>query len=98
MGNMEKRGTKTGGGVSWLVWPFGGLILTFHLLGDGGLESLGVGTNDLANLLAALEEQEGGHGADAELLCNVGDLVDVELVELGRSELLGEPGGLSAPA
>ena len=58
---------------------------------DGGLESLGVGTDDLGDLVTVLEEQEGGHGADAELLSNVGDLVDVELVEAGVGICAGEP-------
>lgn len=61
---------------------------------DGGLESLGVGTNDLGDLLAVLEEKESRHGADAELLCNVGDLVDVELVEAGVGVCAGEPAEL----
>ena len=62
-----------------------------EVLLDGSLEGLGVGTDDLADLLAALEEQEGGHGADAELLGDIGDLVHVELVELGVGVGLGEP-------
>jgi hypothetical protein len=48
---------------------------------DSRLEGLGVGADDLGDLLAVLEEQEGGHGADAEFLCDVGDLVHVELEE-----------------
>lgn len=63
-----------------------------EVLLDGSLEGLGVGANDLTDLLTALEEQEGGHGADAELLGDVGNLVDVELVELGVGVVLGEPG------
>ena len=58
---------------------------------DGSLESLGVGTNDLADLVTALEQNEGGHGADTELLGNVGDIVDVELEEACVGELLGKP-------
>jgi hypothetical protein len=58
--------------------------------GDGGLEGLGVRTDDLADLLAVLEQEEGGHGADAEFLRNVGDLVDVDLVEAGVGVLLRE--------
>lgn len=63
-----------------------------EVLLDGSLKGLGVGADDLTDLLAALEEQEGGHGTDAELLGDVGDLVDVELVELGVGVGLGEPG------
>ena len=66
---------------------------------DGLFESLLVGTDDLADLLAVLEEHERGHGADTELLGDVGDLVDVNLVEvdlvleLGRFGELDEFGG-----
>lgn len=56
-----------------------------QLLGDVG-DGLGqgrrVGTDDLVGLLAVLEDEEGGHGADAELLAEVGDLVDVDLDEV----------------
>lgn len=62
-----------------------------EVLLDGSLERLGVGTDDLTDLLTALEQQEGRHGADAELLGNVGNIVDVELVELGVGVGLGEP-------
>lgn len=58
---------------------------------DGGLEGLGVGTDDLSDLVTVLEEQEGRHGTDAELLSNVGDLVDIELVEAGIGICAGEP-------
>jgi hypothetical protein len=60
--------------------------LVLHILDgvlNGGLESLGVGTDDLADLLAVLEEQEGGHGADVQFLGDIGNLVDVELEEGG---------------
>lgn len=57
------------------------LSLNAETLLDGGLESLGVRANDFLDLLPVLEQQEGGHGADAEVLGDVGDLVDVELVE-----------------
>lgn len=58
---------------------------------DGSLESLGVGTNDLGDLVTALEKEEGGHGADTEFLRNIGDLVDVELVEARVGVCAGEP-------
>lgn len=57
---------------------------------DGSLESLGVGTDDLSNLVAVLEEEEGGHGANAEFLCDVRDLVDVKLEEAGAGVCAGE--------
>lgn len=58
---------------------------------DGSLESLWVGTDDLADLVAVLEQEEGWHGADAELLGHLWDLVDVELVETGVGVGVGEP-------
>lgn len=56
------------------------LRLRLELL-DHALDGGRVGTRDVVGLLAALEEGEGGHGADAELLGEVGQGVDVELVE-----------------
>lgn len=67
------------------------LIPLFVVLLNGRLECRGVGADDLCNLLALLEEEEGGHGADTELLSNVGNLVDIDLVESGVGEGLGEP-------
>lgn len=61
---------------------------------DSGLESLRVGTDDLGDLVTVLEEKEGRHGADAEFLCNIGDLVDVELEEARVGVCAGEPGRL----
>jgi hypothetical protein len=58
---------------------------------DSGLKSDRVGANDLADLLAVLEEQESGHGAHALLLGDLGDLVDVDLVEAGVGVVVGEP-------
>jgi hypothetical protein len=63
---------------------------------DAGLNGLRVCAHDLTDLLAVLEEDKGGHGADTELLRNVGDLVDVELVEACVGVLLREPVHLSA--
>ena len=53
------------------------------MLLDASLDSLGVGAYDLLKLFAALEEHECGHGPDAEFLCDVWNLVDVEFVEAG---------------
>lgn len=58
---------------------------------DGGLKSLGVGANDLLDLLAVLEQDECGHSADAKLLGDLGDLVHVELVEARVGVRVGEP-------
>jgi hypothetical protein len=65
-------------------------LLSKRLL-DGSLHRWRVRANDLADLLAALEDDEGRHRADAELLRDVGNLVDVHLDEVGLGELLGEP-------
>jgi hypothetical protein len=63
------------------------------MLLDSGLKSDRVGANDLADLLAVLEQQESGHGADGLLLRDLGDLVDVDLVEAGVGVVVGEPVG-----
>lgn len=70
-----------------------GYPATLHLkvLLDGSLESLGVGTDDLGDLLAVLEQDKGGHGADAEFLSDIGDFVNVNLVEAGVGVGVGEP-------
>lgn len=60
---------------------------------DSGLKSDGVGADDLADLLAVLVEKESGHGAHALLLGDLGDLVDVDLVEAGVGVVVGEPVG-----
>ena len=58
------------------------------------LQGRGVGTDELVNLLAILEESEGGHGLDTELLGELGKLVDVEL---GEGNLVLE-GSIVGPA
>jgi hypothetical protein len=58
---------------------------------DGSLEGRGVGTNNGSDLLAILEEHESGHGADAQLLGNLGQLVDVNLVEASAGVCGGHP-------
>lgn len=62
-----------------------------HVLLDSGLEGSGVGTNNGSDLLAVLEEDESGHGADAELLGDLGNLVDIDLVEAGAGVGRGHP-------
>jgi hypothetical protein len=48
----------------------------FELLLDGGLESLGVGADNLTDLLLVLEEDESGNGLDVQLLGDLGNLID----------------------
>ncbi len=48
---------------------------------DRRLKRFGVRAHNLGDLRAVLEKQERRHSADAEVLCDVGNLVDVELVE-----------------
>jgi hypothetical protein len=52
---------------------------------------LGVCAYDLSTLLAVLEDEEGGHGADAKLLGYIGDFIDVDLDEVCAGEIIGEP-------
>lgn len=54
---------------------------SFVLL-NGGLDGSRVGADNLLDLFTVLEEQKRGHGADAQLLGDIGALVDVELDEL----------------
>lgn len=58
-----------------------------HLSSDGvdtSNDGRGVGATDgdVVDLLAVLEEQEGGHGGDAVVGGNIRELVNVDLVEL----------------
>ena len=55
-------------------------------------QRLWVRSYNFLDLLLVLEDQEGGHGTDAEFLGDVGDLVNVELDEVGRGIEVGEPG------
>lgn len=63
-----------------------------HLQGllNGSLESRWVGTNNLTDLVAVLEEQESRHGADGQLLRDLWELIDVDFVEFGGGEFVGE--------
>ena len=67
-------------------------LLALDDLFNGGLENLWVGTDNLGDLLLALEDQEGWHGADAELLSDIWDLIDIKLGEVGAGVLVGESG------
>ncbi|KAK0112738.1 hypothetical protein ONS95_014473 [Cadophora gregata] len=55
------------------------------------LQRIWVGAYNLLDLLAVLEDEEGGHGADTEFLGYVWDFVDVELGEVDVGEFVGEP-------
>ena len=57
-------------------------------------ESGRVGTEEVTDLVTVLEEDEGGHGPDTEVLCEVGEIVDVEL---GEVDLVLEFLGLRPP-
>lgn len=59
---------------------------------DGLLEGRGVGAGKAIDLLALLEDEEGGDGADAELEGQVGDVVSVEA---GKGERVRDGGGAS---
>ena len=57
-------------------------------------ESAGVSADELVGSLAVLEDEEGRHGADVELLGDFGDLLDVELDEVNlavESSVVGVP-------
>lgn len=63
-----------------------------HLQGllNGSLESRWVGTDNLTDLVAVLEEQESRHGANGQLLRDLWELIDVDFVEFGGGEFVGE--------
>jgi hypothetical protein len=66
-------------------WPrLGGASGLRNQSSEGG----GVGADKLIDLLAVLEDEERGHGADAEVLADVGELVDVDLGEEDARVLL----------
>lgn len=69
------------------------IVQRLCVLLDGSLKRSRVRANDLADLLAVLEQDEGGHGAHGELLGDIGQLVDVDLVEAGVGVGVGEPVG-----
>lgn len=76
--------------IAGTVQVYCGIYLLLEVGLDGGLESLGVGTNNLGDLVTALEKKEGGHSADTELLGDIGDLVNVELVEACGGVFVGK--------
>jgi len=62
-----------------------------HIVLDRSLQCSRVRADDLADLLAILEEHERRHGAHGEFLRYFWDLVDVELVEARVGVDVGEP-------
>jgi hypothetical protein len=77
---------------------FGTALGLLGVAGDGGSQLGRDGTQQVAVLVAVLEEEEGGDGSDAHLKGEVGDIVGVELGEskLFRGVLFGllfEDGG-----
>jgi hypothetical protein len=58
---------------------------------DGRQQRLRIRPHNLLNLLLVLEDQEGRHGADTELLRDIRNFIDVELDEVGTGEFFGEP-------
>lgn len=54
-------------------------------------QRLRVRAHNLADLLAVLEHDEGGHGADVELLRYIGYFVDVDLDEMCAGVFFREP-------
>lgn len=83
------RTSRRAGGSSLLLGQ------TAHLLGSGP-QAVGIGALDHdgtvnGDLLAVLEEEEGGHGGDTVVL---GDLLDAVDVDLGKGEEVGNGEGL----
>lgn len=57
---------------------------------DAGLNGRGVSPDNFVIFLALFEVNYGRHSANTELLGDVGDLVDVDLVEFGLGVILAE--------
>jgi hypothetical protein len=93
MGTSEQREKKSEKFMRVFYFSLGYRkdIADLHVLLDGSLEGRGVGTNNGSDLLSVLEEHESGHGADAQLLSNLGKLVDVNLVEASAGVCGGHP-------
>lgn len=54
---------------------------SFQVLLNGCFQRLLVGADHLSDLLTLLEQHERRHGTDSKLLSDVGDLIDIDLVE-----------------
>jgi hypothetical protein len=64
------------------------------MLGQHRLKSLWVSTDQLINLVAALEDEESWHGANTQLGSQVGQLINIKLDKVNvirKSRLLGKP-------
>lgn len=61
---------------------------------DTDFQLFGVSADNVADLLTILEEEERGHGAHAQFGGRLGEMVNVDLVELGLGESLAELGHL----
>lgn len=66
-----------------------GLVLINDLL-NSSLQRLGVCTNNLGDLLFALEDQKGRHDADTQLLGDVREVIDIEFRKVDVGELFAE--------
>ena len=66
-------------------------LLIRNSLLNSGQQRLWIRTHNLLHLLLVLEDQEGWHGADTELLRDIGNFIDIELDEVGGGEFFREP-------
>jgi hypothetical protein len=57
------------------------IFIFLELREDELRDSTGIGADDLALLMAVFEGEDCGHGGDAELLAQFGEMVDVDLAE-----------------
>ena len=55
----------------------------WQMFSDLFLDSPLVGAHHFVNLLSVFEEEESGHGTDAQFLGEIRNLVDIDLVEFG---------------
>lgn len=66
------------------------------MLKHGGVDGRLVGADNFTDLLAVLEDDERGHGADAELLRHVRHFVHVDLVEAHTGVLVRQFGNVGS--
>ena len=66
-------------------------LLDLKSVRNSRMQRLRVGAYNLLHLLLILKDQERRHGSDAQLLCHIRDLIDVELDEVRAGEFVGEP-------
>lgn len=71
--------------------PGNGICVSKENLGskllNGGADLLDIGSNNSLDLLAVLEEKDGGHVSDSHLGADIRDLVDVNLEEVSILKL-----------